>query len=389
MKFSPNFKIFVYRLIVAGVFISISFVAGIWAYTSKIKNEINIIDLKNTTPAYLTVIEKGFIIQVNDKTINLTTEEIDNFFEKYTRNYNGKDNYRVNNDEIKEYLLAITPNINKEPQNARFQFSDNKASVFSPAIPGVRVNIEASVNNIASNLLAGSVGAAIITETVQPDITLEKINSLGINSLLATGESNFSGSSTSRIQNIKVASAKFNGLIIEPGKEISFNEILGEVDAASGYAEEKVIKNRKLVYELGGGICQVSTTLFRAAIKSGFEITERKPHAFPVQYYNPQGFDATIYPGVTDLKFINNTQKHIILQSKIIGTKLYFEIYGYDDGRKVTITGPFQYDQKDDGSLKAYFTRDIVSSDGQKQEDRFDSFYRSPSLYPLEKNPLE
>ena len=150
-----------------------------------------------------------------------------------------------------------------------------------------------------------------------------------------------------------------------------------------------MIKNHKIVYDLGGGICQVSTTLFRAAILAGFSILERHPHAFPVQYYNPQGFDATIYPGFADLKFVNNTPGYIIIQTKIEGTKLMFEIYGSSDGRKVEMTGPVQYDQQSNGAMKAYFTRKITYADNTVKEEKFDSNYRSPLLYPLEKNPLE
>ena len=378
-----------YQLLIAGIFIFASFQLGIYYYarnqmpenakitTQKLENKI--------TPLFNT----GLTISIQDKIIKLKGSEIKDFTEKYSRNYSGLSDVRIKHTLVLDYVQSIAPNINREPTDARFQFKDGRAVIFSPAISGRVLDIEASADNIQSALLSGDITASLsITET-EPEITLDKVNALGIDTLIGYGESNFSGSSAARIQNIKVSSRRFNGLILKPEEEFSFNAILGSVEAEDGYAEEKVIKDKKLQYELGGGICQVSTTLFRAAISAGFPILERKPHAFPVQYYNPQGFDATIYPGITDLKFMNNSDRHIVLQTKTIGTKISFEIYGHDDGRKVSVTAPIQYDIQPDGSMKAYFTRETVYADGTIKNERFDSNYRSPSLYPLEKNPLE
>jgi vancomycin resistance protein YoaR len=221
----------------------------------------------------------------------------------------------------------------------------------------------------------------------EPDITLDRINKLGITTLIGHGESDFKGSPSSRVHNIKVGSAKYNGTVVKPGEEFSFNDILGEVDDKNGYQPELVIKGGKLIYEYGGGLCQVSTTLFRSAIMAGLPILERKPHSFPVKYYDPQGYDATIYPGVVDLKFRNDTLNHILIQSRIENTKLIFDIYGSGDGREVFLDGPYQYDQRKNGSMKAYFVRKITYADGSTKEKRFDSNYGASA--PLERNPLE
>ena len=154
-----------------------------------------------------------------------------------------------------------------------------------------------------------------------------------------------------------------------------------------GYQPELVIKGGQTIPEYGGGLCQLSTTVFRAAILAGLPITERRPHSFPVKYYNPQGFDATIYPGVTDLKFINDTGKHILLQTRIDGTQLIVEFYGSNDGRQVAMDGPYQYDQKANGSMKAYFIRTISYPNGEKKEERFNSNYQPP--FAQARNPLE
>ena len=218
-------------------------------------------------------------------------------------------------------------------------------------------------------------------------ITEELLSGLNITDKLATGESNFSGSTTSRIQNISVSAGLYNGLLIPAGDTFSFNTILGEVDAEHGYMPEKVIKGDTIAYEYGGGICQVSTTMFRAAINAGLPIVERKPHAFPVHYYEPQGFDATIYPGVSDLRFVNNMPSYVLIQTRISGKNLYVDFYGTTDGRKVSIDGPYQYEIQPDGAMKAYFTRTINFADGASTSKSFYSNYKSPTLYPTEPNP--
>lgn len=377
----------IYRLIGAGIFIFLLIWMGYWIYVYQLRAEVPITSLKEFEP----VLNKGQTLDlvIDNRTITLRQTEIRGLMEEYTRFWSGKKDMRVSTNKVEEYLISIAPNISREPLNARFTFQENRAKVFMPHIPGRKLNIDKSTAAIVEALIVDKGPVILIVDEIEPEITLEKINSLGINTLIATGTSNFVGSSSARVMNIRIGAAKYNGVILKPGEEFSFNEILGPVDASSGYAAEKVIKDKKIVYDYGGGLCQVSTTLFRAAIAAGFPILERRPHAFPVQYYNPQGFDATIYPGITDLRFKNDSGGYVILQSHIDGTRISFEIYGSKNSRTVKVSEPVQYDQKSDGSLRAYFTRTVSYIDGSIKEERFDSVYRSPLLYPLEKNPLE
>lgn len=384
-----KFTSLAYRLILAGIFVILSFEAGILFFSYRNAPILNNCQAKIFKPVIEQAILNGLKVNIGDNVIQLKGDDIRDFSEIYMRDCGQTQDMRLSDEKISEYLKTIAPNIHKEPVNARFQFKNGTTEILMPSLSGQRLDIERSAELIKRSILNGQTETFLLIDSIEPDITLEKVNSLGINTLIGRGESNFSGSSSARIQNIKVASARFNGLIIKPDEEISFNEILGEVDGKSGYAEEKVIKNHKMVYEFGGGVCQVSSTLFRAAIYAGLPIIERRPHAFAVQYYNPQGFDATIYPGVTDLKFLNNSGGHALVQFKIVGTKLFFEIYGVSNGRKVEVIGPFQYDQQSDGSMKAYFERRTTQADGTIKSERFNSTYKSPALYPLEKNPLE
>jgi vancomycin resistance protein YoaR len=152
---------------------------------------------------------------------------------------------------------------------------------------------------------------------------------------------------------------------------------------------ELVIKKGTTTPEYGGGLCQISTTTFRAAVKAGLEITERRNHAYPVKYYNPQGTDATIYPPHPDLRFKNNTPAYILIQTRIERNKLYFDFYGSDDGREVVLKGPYAYDKKASGAMKATWTQEVYDKNGELEFKKvFYSNYKSPALYPRG-TPLE
>ncbi|MBW6441160.1 VanW family protein [Patescibacteria group bacterium] len=304
----------------------------------------------------------------------------------------------ANHSVIKDYLLTIVPQINREPVNAQLDFKDGKIEIFSLSQEGVTLQIEKSIEEINqvlfqpenySEALEKEIEIQMITEKVEPEITTKSIDNMGITSLLATGESNFAGSPKNRRHNIAVGAGKFQGILIGPGDEFSFVKVLGGVGPREGYLPELVIKQGETIPEYGGGLCQVSTTAFRGAVLAGLEITERKNHAYAVSYYSPQGTDATIYPPHPDLAFKNNTPAYILLQTRIEGNKLYFDFYGSDDGRKVKTKGPVIYDRQKDGSMKSVWTQQVYDENEELLfENKFYSNYKSPNLYP-HKNPLE
>lgn len=309
----------------------------------------------------------------------------------FKRRYTGQDSWRVDREKLLALLTPLAIEIDRVPVNAKLEYSEAGKRIKEFALPqtGLKLDLNQSVAQIIRGLINGQLIIPLTITETQPDITAQAVEKLGITALLGKGESNFDGSSSSRIVNIKIGSTKFHGLLVKPGEEFSFNDNLGEVEATTGYQPELVIKNNRLVWEYGGGLCQVSTTLFRAAIYAGLPILERRPHSFPVRYYNPQGFDATIYPNLVDFRFKNNTPRSILIQTKITGKKLAFEIYGSADGRQVFLDGPYQYDQQANGAMKAYFTRKIRSADGLEKIEKFSSNYRPPPASPQEKNPLE
>ena len=384
---SKNFLILLSRLSIAGVIVLGGFHFGSAFFIADITGKSEKTEVKNFAEKINSPSAGDLEIYIQNEKRVIPSKIIKGWLETYVRNYTGKEDVRISPEGVGEYLTSIAPLVDIQPVNAKFILVNGKAEEFIPAEYGLNLDLDASKKLIIDAIINGDKGVNLPVELIEPAITLDRVNELGITTLIGRGESDFKGSPSSRIHNIRVGSAKYNGTILKPGEEFSFNSTLGEVDESNGYQSELVIKKGKLVYEYGGGLCQVSTTLFRSAIMAGLPILERKPHSFPVRYYDPQGYDATIYPGVVDLRFKNDTSNHILIQSRIEGTKLIFDIYGPDDGRKIVLEGPFQHDQKTNGSMKAHFIRKTILADGTVKEERFDSSYGAPA--PLERNPLE
>lgn len=287
----------------------------------------------------------------------------------------------LDREKVGSFLETLAPEIEVKPQNARFQVKDEKIEVFEPSVVGRDLMVEATYEELKSKFKSDNREVEIKTKEVGAAINQENIDKLGIKELVGSGTSNFAGSPRNRIHNINNAVGKLNGTFIGPQETYSIVEHIGEVNAEAGYLPELVIKENKTIPEYGGGLCQVSTTLFRAAIYSGFEITERQSHSYAVSYYNPQGMDATIYIPHPDLQFINNTDHTVLLQSKIEGYNLTFEFYGTKDEREVSVEGPYYWDRKGDGSFKARFTQVVKMPDGTERRNEFKSYYDSPDKY--------
>ena len=299
-----------------------------------------------------------------------------------------------NRESIKSFLTELSNKYNKAPTNATFKAEGDKISNFSLSENGYAIDIDKSLENIISFLnQSNPENNSIKLEytVVEPEIKYNDAEKLGIKEIIGEGRSNFSGSTSTRIFNIQVAIKKFEGLIIKPGEEFSFVQNLGEVDGEHGYKQELVIKQGATELEFGGGVCQVSTTAFRAAINSGLKITARRNHAYPVHYYDPQGMDAAVYVPSPDLKFINNTPGHILIQVEIDVTKkeLVFKFYGTSDGRKVEVDGPHILEKNSDGSMKTVFNQKVYDSDGKIIiDDDFNSNYKSPNAYPRQEEKI-
>lgn len=290
---------------------------------------------------------------------------------------------QLNRDVIEQYLRStVTPAIARASANAQLQVSGNRATVFTPPTPGRELLVTESATGILRGMASGVEIVKLVTRAIPPTITSTPVmEEYGIRGLVARGESDFAGSPKNRRHNIRVGAEKYQGLLIPPGAEFAFNTNLGPVDKEHGFLPELVILHNVTTPQFGGGLCQVSTTMFRAAVHGGFPVTARRNHAYAVSYYGKPGFDATIYPPNPDLRFVNDTAGHLLVQMKMDGTKLAFELWGTPDGRKVEVQGPFTYDRKASGAVKARLVR-TVTKGGQTTQDEWLSNYKSPKLFP-------
>ena len=268
-----------------------------------------------------------------------------------TSKANGDDlNLILNADRVVSYVTALSTSINVDPKDAKLTAIDGKVSVFQLSQSGKNLDTEQTKQDIESALFARindgttTVDPKVITLKIvvkQPDVSSDAISQYGINEIVGTATTSFAKSPDNRIHNITIGATAINGVLLKPGEEFSTLGHLGKIDGSTGYLPELVIKDNKTIPEFGGGLCQVSTTLFRAALNSGMKITERANHAYRVSYYEPPaGMDATIYDPAPDFKFINNYSSYILIQSKIVGTKITFDFYGTKDGRSITQSTP-------------------------------------------------
>ncbi len=286
-----------------------------------------------------------------------------------------------NPKSVYEWTGELSKTINTQTQNPAMTIVDGRVTKFTPPQLGRSIDRYNSTLQIIEGLEDGRTSVEVTVSTTQPEKPLSELNQLGITELIGRGESKFAGSPSNRLHNIRVGIEKMSGIIVNPGEEFSFNKYLGPVEAYAGFLPELVIKGNQTIPELGGGLCQVSSTLFRGIMNAGLPVTQRRNHSYAVQYYAPNGTDATIYPGVIDLKFTNDTAHSILIWPYFKSpTHIVFDFYGTSDGREVILPQPYTYDKKPDGSLKATWKRTVIKN-GEKKEDVFNSTYRPPNQF--------
>jgi vancomycin resistance protein YoaR len=299
-----------------------------------------------------------------------------------------------------------------EPQDALFQFNEDwgKVTEFESSRDGRELVMEEMVSLLTLELDQLEVSEATMAAVklpvrkIEPEVGLEDVNKLGINQLIGRGKSTFRGSIATRVHNIGLAASRLNGVLVKPGATFSFNANLGEVSAATGYRQAYVIRSGRTELDDGGGVCQVSTTFFRAILDAGLPVKERRAHSYRVGYYEQDakpGLDATVFAPRVDLKFRNDTPAYILIQSEFDRARrtLKFDLYGTSDGRIVESSTPRVWDvseppedvYQDDPSLptgevkqieykawgaKAAFDWKVMRGDEVLQERTFYSSYK-------------
>lgn len=286
------------------------------------------------------------ILEYQDKTWEINQKNLGNWLEFRLVGAKKRIDLGLNQASTTAFLETIAQEINVETKDAKFQLATStekemRVMEFQTSRDGLKVDLEQSYKKIEQEILKkNNHRIGLIVNVTKPQRPTEDINEFGIRELIGVGESNFAGSPKNRRHNIKIGAEKLNGLLIKPGEEFSLVQALGSINAEAGYLPELVIKGNRTIPEYGGGLCQIGTTTFRAALYSGLPITERRPHSYRVSYYEPAGMDATIYNPRPDLKFINNTGNYILFITEIEGDILKFKFYGTKDGRKIEIENP-------------------------------------------------
>jgi vancomycin resistance protein YoaR len=288
------------------------------------------------------ILNKKLTISYGDQTFSYQNGDIFNLLDP---------NNIYENQNISKLTADIAARLNKEPVNSVFVFEEGRVKEFTPSEDGVKVDEGLLFQMILGNLRTleetdtQTSNIIVPVSLTSPSVNTSDVNNLGIKELLGRGVSYFAGSIPGRIYNIKLASSKFMGILVKPGDTFSFTRTVGDISAQTGYKQAYIISQGKTILGDGGGVCQVSTTLFRAALNAGLPILERTAHAYRVGYYeqsSPPGLDATIYSPSVDLKIKNDTPNHILIQTRVDDKKmmLTFEIYGTSDGRVSTLTKP-------------------------------------------------
>ncbi len=259
---------------------------------------------------------------------------------------------------LRAYLEEIAPAFAIEPVNARFHFNDvtGQLEPISPSREGRALDVPASAARAVQELMAGNHYVPLVINAVPPRYPdTATAAELGIIEKVAEGDSYFIGSPSGRDHNIRLAASKFDGLVIAPGETFSLNHYLGPVTAEEGYDESYVTAGEQLAIEVGGGICQVSTTAFRAAFWGGYPIVERWYHQHRIGYYELMGagvgMDATVYSPHVDFRFTNDRPYPLLIETEIVDAehRLIFRFYSTGDGRWVEKDGPTTSDETTPG----------------------------------------
>ena len=314
---------------------------------TKVVGEIpNTTQVEQTIDRAKKIIDKSIVLSTDLDTITIDDQTLISWID-----FNN--GYQL--DKINIYTQNIAKSFTKDPIDAVFKFQNGQVTEFKPAQNGIIVNPDSLSQEIMVsfiNLEKSNEKQEKLTpsfESIEPKIKNSDVNDLGIKELLGKGTSTFWHSSAIRNINITKGSSIVNRILVAPGDTFSFVKSLGEVSLAAGYKQAYIIRQGKTELDVGGGVCQVSTTLFRAMLDAGLNITERKNHAYRVSYYEEDskpGFDATVFIPSPDLKFVNDTAHHVLIQSVLDmdNRRLTYEIYGTSDGRKVNISNYRQWD---------------------------------------------
>lgn len=297
----------------------------------KEKNNLNlkfILDEKEYSVSYRDLGFKADVKGAVDKAykIGRSNNVFANFFNIVSAgavSKNVKIEESFNPQDVAETINNLVDEIYLEPQNASISYTDG-SFVLSEEKEGRYIDSEKLKDLINSNLRSET---AIEIPVIKSKPLVTTADFEGIDDLLVEFSTDYSKSIQNRKDNIALGASFFDGMLVKPEEEVSFNGTVGDISVDTGFKEAGVIVNGEFDNGIGGGICQVSTTLYNALIRSDLEVVERYNHSRPISYV-PLGTDAAVVQGYKDLKFRNNTNHNIYIKSFTDGNELKFQIFG-------------------------------------------------------------
>jgi vancomycin resistance protein YoaR len=288
-------------------------------------------------------------LHLDGRTWPITVEEIGQMLKIEHRQDERGESIAVvlDQDRLRKLLESIAEEVRVYPRNAHFRFVEDHLEITDEGANGVELQVDRGISQVNEAVLSDRRDVTLAVQVVQPKINRDTVDELGIRGVVGMGQSYFGGSAAYRQHNIVIAARILDGTLIPPGETFSFIAAAGSIDESDGFVAGYSIIGGRTVLSIGGGVCQVSTTVFRAAFWAGLPITERHAHNFRISWYTvdaPLGMDATIFTETgTDFKFVNNTSGYLLLQFEVYSDTgdLYAYLYGTPSKYEVVLDGPY------------------------------------------------
>lgn len=303
----------------------------------------------------------------------------------------GEATVALDQAKVGSYVAELAKSVNQPAKDAQLGVQDGKVVAVAPSQNGVALNEPEAVKAIVRAIKNGN-GARRVqlqAQIARAEVREDNLEQLGLREVISVGESFFPGSPSTRLINVRAGSAKMNNVLIKPNENFNFNEVLGYIGPETGYVPELVILDKKKEKQYGGGLCQVSSTVYRAALLAGLPITQRINHSYAISYYTAPypvpGVDATIYPpsGV-NMRFRNDTGSYILMQSVVEGTTMKVTFYGTKT-KSGEIRGPQFITGTSDHTQPSHtvFYRDVKDMSGKViRTDTVETYYKSSKEFP-------
>ncbi len=235
---------------------------------------------------------------------------------------------------LKTVLLKIKKKIDKEAKDATVIYKNGDIMLNKEEI-GKRLDIDKNTKLVENHIIEGNYNKiSLLVDEVKPAILYKDIKE--IKSELSSFSTMFNPSNINRTQNLRLSCSRVDGIVIMPGKIFSMNKALGPRTLENGYREAKVILNNEYIDGVGGGVCQITSTIYNAVLKCRLKVVERTPHSLPSIYVGP-GQDATIAEDYIDFKFKNNRKYPIALSAEVAESKVYIHILGKQEDTDYTV----------------------------------------------------